>query len=918
MRGSEEIEATVFNIRYRSDDGWCVLECYPVPKGGEQPDIFEQECDIVTASDESHEIQKGQSFRFWGRWTNHVRFGRQFKAETFIGIVPFTRNGIIRYLQRCVGIGPSTSQKLWTAYGPDAVRVLREDPERVVKAGYLPRAKAMAAAEKLAEDRQAEGVLIDLMDLLHGRGFQRSVYKLAADTWGNRATEIIRDNPYVLCDLPGAGFKRPDQLYLDLGHPPDALERQTRCLAYMMEKDRQGHTWFRAETTSALLKDMIGATKVRPVECVMKGLESGTICKFRDEQNRLWIAPTDYAADEVTIANVACDLLQHEADWPEIAPETGASDHQIEQWNRCRAGRIAILQGKPGTGKTWLSSQIVKAIVETHGEGSIAVAAPTGRAAVRLTEAMRANGIDLMARTVHRLLGVRRGGGNGSWDFAHGPGDSLPFRYVLVDEFSMQSTEMTARLFEALSPDTHLLIVGDPAQLPPVGHGAPLRDLLAAGVPQACLEEIVRQENPGTIIEAAAAIRAGRTPRTDAYLDPASGRNYKHIETEDSKATADRIVALVQMLPGIDPVWETQVIVATNDGSPCSRKVLNERLQQVLNPNGKRVSGCKFWVGDKIICLENTLVRIDQPRKVMCESLEFLGLAWPCDQGELLGAYRQLARVYHPDAGGSDKNFVRLQRHFEIASELIESGYDPGRQTIEVPVCNGEIGQVIDITETHVVMRFSDPERVFRVPRKSASKDDTAGDEDSGDDSEGGSLKKFDLGYTATCHKFQGSEVPLVLIAIDGAPGARMATCREWIYTALTRARVAAITVGQKQEITRMIDRVKLGQRKTFLRELIEQAPRRAELYAAAASIAPASLSNTATANASPANASPASTGALYDSAGNSAGKSVSIRISEALEALAQPEQANGEYDGPNFHARLHGQASGSALHDSD
>lgn len=296
--------------------------------------------------------------------------------------------------------------------------------------------------------------------------------------------------------------------------------------------------------------------------------------------------------------------------WPNPADIDGISDHQRDALGRAFAGRVGILTGGPGTGKTRSAAAALKTIIDQHGLGNVAVAAPTGKAAVRITEALAENGVNIQATTIHRMLAVSRNGHDGKgWGFSYNASNPLPYRYVFLDEPSMLDTDLAAAVFAACQPGTHVLLTGDPGQLPPVGHGAPLRDLLAAGVPHGELTETWR--NAGDIVLACQAIRAGRPWHASEYLDLADGHNFKHFETRLSTHALRHMEGLLGTVPGgIDPVWDVQVLCAINDNSDVSRESLNKRLQAMLNPgNAERAAG-KFRLDDKVICLSNTMLPI--------------------------------------------------------------------------------------------------------------------------------------------------------------------------------------------------------------------------------------------------------------------------------------------------------------------
>src|SRR5262245_18598677 len=210
--------------------------------------------------------------------------------------------------------------------------------------------------------------------------------------------------------------------------------------------------------------------------------------------------------------------------WPDPATLTDLSPHQQEQLARATAGPLGLFTGSPGTGKTYSIASLIRVLVDQYGQESIAMAAPTGKAATRGTAAIPRHGIDLTASTIHRLLKVSNANGDG-FRFKHDEDNPLAYRFVVVDEASMLDTDLAASLFSACIPGTHVLLVGDPYQLPPVGHGVPLRDLLRAGLPQGELTEI--QRNAGMIVHACASIKAGRRFEVCTKYEPDQGRNLR-------------------------------------------------------------------------------------------------------------------------------------------------------------------------------------------------------------------------------------------------------------------------------------------------------------------------------------------------------------------------------------------------------
>ncbi len=283
------------------------------------------------------------------------------------------------------------------------------------------------------------------------------------------------------------------------------------------------------------------------------------------------------------------------------------SVHQRDELACALSRPIGVLAGTPGTGKTYSMGAVVASLVHQHGQNVVAVCAPTGKAAVRLSSALSRFGVPLTARTIHSLLEVGRNGHDGDgWGFQRCASNPLEQQFVIVDEASMLDTDLFASLLDALSPGSHLLLVGDPYQLPPVGHGAPLRDLIASGVvPVGLLAEIRR--NAGSIVRACAAIKDGQRFEANIESDIEAGKNLQMIEQDEPVRQTESLTSLFSYCSrwGLNSTWDVQVLVPTNDSGVLGRKELNQRLQAELNPNGERCECNPYRVGDKIICLRN-------------------------------------------------------------------------------------------------------------------------------------------------------------------------------------------------------------------------------------------------------------------------------------------------------------------------
>lgn len=778
----EEIVLTFERERIRFDAGCedpdepstCILECSPIEleQQQQQQTLAIGSCNVKTECRPS-ELSTGLQYRFYGRWTSHPKYGRQFDSRTFVKVQPRNRVGTIRYLMQAPGIGQKTATTLWDKFNGDAVRIVREQPDVAACAvgGQFNELKAAEAAGYLRREAALEATTIDLMELLAGRGFPRNLGKRAVAEWGNKAAEIIRRSPYSLMRFRGCGFLRCDQLFLDLGGDPRKLKRQALAAWHAIARDTNGNTWHQPAMVERGLAERIGGAKVDAVPAVKLAKRGKLLATHRNGDGRLWLAEAGKAKNEATVAERVRSWLTEAASWPDVA-NLDISDHQRKQLGQALTCPLAVFGGGPGTGKTYSAARLIAEIIRIHGTDQVAVAAPTGKAAVRISEVMTGYGVKVRAKTIHSLLRVASKSEGEGWGFEHDEHNPLPQKFIVVDESSMIDVDLAAALFRACAVGCHVLLVGDTGQLPPVGHGAPLRDLIAASVPTGILTEIRR--NAGDIVRACHEIRGGRKFLTSRNLDPDNGENLRLKPAVSSRAALEQIVKTIHAIGNrglVNPIWECQVIVAVNAKSELSRKDVNERLQRELNPGGTRSAGNPFRVGDKIVCLKNGFYHVVDDAPVN----------------------------FNAEKSTDGKVFV----------------------------ANGEQAAVKFVEPKLTVAQLDAPSRLVKIPRGAGQDggDDGSGSQGSGGDG-GTDISsaigcQWDLAYAISCHKSQGSEWPIVLVALDEYPGARLVCSREWLYTAASRAKKVCFLVGKLSTAHGMIAREAIGKRKTFLRELI-------------------------------------------------------------------------------------------------
>lgn len=607
------------------------------------------------------ELQRDQTYRFLGRWTTYKnkRSGQveqQFTFQSFAQCQPHGRAGVIAYLCQAGsgnGIGKARAAKLWDEFGSDAVRVLREEPELAAsRIKGLAGHQAHEAAKWLQDQQSLENCTIEVVDLLAGRGFPNSTTRESIRGngeyfrgWGARAANVIRRDPYQLMKLRGCGYKRCDDLYLSLGLDAAKLRRQAYSIWYTLARDTDGHTWFPVDFAFHGLRELVKQDRdeekaLRLATRVNRHFPDrfGAVAVLRtrgdsisqDESDSRWVAEGKKAASERRLAELVAEAMTESCQWPSVDDVAEISDHQREQMRLALAGPIAILGGRPGTGKTYSTARLVRLLLDRYGSESVAIAAPTGKAAVRITEVMQGYGVPLRARTWHSLLGVASA--DGGWSFKHDERNPLPYRVLIGDETSMNDTPLMCSIFRARSRGCHVLLVGDVNQLPPVGHGAPLRDMIAAGLPYGELREIKR--NSGGIVETCAAI-----------CDDLPWRSGDNLVMQETHGEDRQIIRLLNEIKhasndGHDPVWDCQVLVAVNAKSKLSRKELNRVLQAELN-HSPGVEGSPFRVGDKIVNLKNGYFPSTDENEIDDPNLQ------TNDKGEVYVANGELARVIH-------------------------------------------------------------------------------------------------------------------------------------------------------------------------------------------------------------------------------------------------------------------------------
>lgn len=600
--------------------------------------------------------------------------------------------------------------------------------------------------------------VVDCMQLLLGRRFPRELAARVVYSWGDSAREIIERNPYILMQFPRCGFKLTDKLYLDLGKRKNALKRQTLCAAYDLGTNGDGSIWHPFTRVAHVISTSI-EDDGDPTRAVKLGIRAGILSRRRTKGHNgplhwdgdfEWIATSVEAKWESKLAEMLVERSSLPAEWPRI-PLWRDGEHQHEQLGIALAGRIGLLLGSAGTGKTFTAAQAIRAVIATKRD--FAVTAPTGKAAVRLTEALSEIGVNVRAKTNHSVLGYD--GARYSYD----RNTPLGIDYLFVDESSMVDLEMMYRLVLACRESTHILFIGDPYQLPPVGPGAPLRDM-ATFLPTGELTQVRR--NAGAIVLAGSQIREGKKFKAydyDSQEELTEETNLLAVRADTDEKRLKRMLEIYDAAieSGANPLWDVQVLACVNKTSQLGTHNLNQVLQQHLNEN-PATKGTPFRVGDKVMQTKN-------------------GWAIPY-RG------REFGSSVSPDA-------------IQNAGGLVYTA-------------NGEMGRVLKIDVKLMVVEMVSPRRVVQVFKQDIEEESE----------EGQTGSSFSLAYAITTHKSQGSQVRFAIFMLDEYAGARRLLDRSLLYTAITRAKEATFLVGEESVAQSAVAKASIWQRKTFLREL--------------------------------------------------------------------------------------------------
>ena len=602
----DQLEGTVERVTYfNPENGYSVVRLKPA-----------RGLDLVTLVGNLPELTPGENVRLLGQWVSHADYGQQFRVERCEQTLPATVEGIRRYLGSGLikGVGPKTAERIVQAFGAETLDVIDHQPQRLREVPDIGPKRYRLICEAWDTQKHIKEVMVFLQGHGVSTGLAVKIYK----QYGDESLHIVQTDPYQLArDIWGIGFRTADKIARALGLPADAPTRLEAGLAYVLsEMADDGHVFspepallaaatelleVPADTLPAALDRLAAARRIARELLSGDGQPVRAVYLMPFYQAEVHTAERLLALLNAPVSRLA-DLAR--LDWEAELARAEAGQHSVELSAEQRqavrlalTNKVCVLTGGPGTGKTTTLRALIRVL--ERRQHPVALCSPTGRAAKRLSEAT-----GRPAQTLHRLLGFAPTGG-----FKFNEQQRLPAHLIVVDEVSMLDLILTNNLLKAVDPAAHLLFVGDVDQLPSVGAGNVLGDLVSSGqVPVIRLGAIFRQAAGSHIITNAHRINQGQMPVFDA-----DSADFFLFSEDEPEAAAARVVEVVQTrIPrrfGLDPLADIQVLAPMHRGSAGVAN-LNLLLQAALNPPSaarpeRQLVGRIYRAGDRVMQIRN-------------------------------------------------------------------------------------------------------------------------------------------------------------------------------------------------------------------------------------------------------------------------------------------------------------------------
>ena len=754
----------------------------------------------------------GWKYRLHGQWKSGDR-GTTFDFSSFEPVLPTSSSGLIDYLSRYVpALGTFRARLLVDRFGDETLNILRSDPLRIAEIEGIGDKTAARVAKFFESEigHEVDGAAYSrLYDLLSAVRPPRRVIESILKIMGSNAEQFIRENPYRLLAYPGMGWDRVDLLAIEtIKYDRNGLPRHKAAIREIMDRNiSNGHTKMNYEELVCDASDLIKCKlRADAVESMIDGMDL-----VRDGD---WIMDQSLDEAERGIVRHIGRLQRSFRPLVWITPLTGLDEQQAAIVPVLRDNAVCILSGVPGSGKSYVTSVLIKSLIEFGVDDmDIIVVAPTGKAAKRSQEflAQQIPGQHIPCMTIHRSLGCRRSReepgipedvckihrGREGYEFIHGESDQFEYKIVVCDETSMCDVLIFYRLIQSIPDGGRLLIVGDHNQLPSVGPGATLRDMIGL-VPGVVLEKPRR--NSGSIFESCWQIKVGQMPHPGLLSRRAAEDGFKDNWIHREIVGDENILNFIKNLHlnyikqyGVDMLKEKMQVISPEKKGVVGCHSLNATLREIVTPPSEEfaldsgdgeIGGIRK--GDKVVSTKNRHEEIMLPVDV---TMDELSLVFGSIQ-----AKEMMAEGWREDA---------WTVHFGGKDYLVPA------EDYMCYLVNGDMGEAIGIygsgRSKRLIVRFNDPDRVCMLkPGES----------------------HVIIAYAMTCHKCQGSGFEIVVMPLTDFywnPKTKSGIwTRELVYTAFSRPTERLITVGRLSCLHDAVGRQTVDRRRTRLRELME------------------------------------------------------------------------------------------------
>ncbi len=594
-----EIEGTIEEIIYKNDsNGYTVCEV----KGKKG----------FTAVGYMPFVNAGETIRASGRWVTHPDYGEQFKVELYEKVMPRTSDAIEKYLSSGIvkGVGPATAAKIVEKFGQATLEVISTKPQRLSEIKGISLDKAIAIGQALDEQRSLREIVMFLQEY----GISPSVCIKIHKAYGDQAVSRIKENPYRLCEeVFGIGFKTADTIAMKLGIDPASKFRIKSGIKYILtHASSNGHTYLPENTLKERVQELLGSCE-QDVEDALISLifDKAVVTEKFDDLTRVYLTAFYNAEQGVCKRLLALSQQRFEAGLEHFEDKLGKiqseegiqlAQMQSEAIREAMTNGVLVITGGPGTGKTTIIKSIIRLLMDDGCR--IMLAAPTGRAAKRMSEA---TGFE--ARTIHRMLEIGYTGDENELLFQRNEENPVEADVIIIDEMSMVDILIMNHLLKAVPPGARLILVGDADQLPSVGAGSVLQDIIGCStVKTVRLAEIFRQAGESMIT-----VNAHRINRGEAPVLNAKDKDFFFLPRNGLDSIVRTVVDLCsRRLPDtyeFDPMKDIQVLSPTRKG-PAGVASLNIELQKVLNPPDRKKTekaskNCVFREGDRVMQVKN-------------------------------------------------------------------------------------------------------------------------------------------------------------------------------------------------------------------------------------------------------------------------------------------------------------------------